>query len=130
MEQKPSEATFFYRFVKQFEHLIGAYFLPISLFLESGKLVHTGELKGFVLFSAFFYFELLMWVLKEQKNELKKDQVFKLNYTLWLFQVYSLSSLAIALYTLTYSWSGFYLLIMTIGFYGKYLILKRVSNQI
>jgi hypothetical protein len=71
-----------------------------------------------------------MWVLKEQKNELKKDQVFKLNYTLWLFQVYSLSSLAIALYTLTYSWSGFYLLIMTIGFYGKYLILKRVSNQI
>lgn len=133
MSGQTPEPTFFYRFVRQFEYLIGTYFLPINLFLEAGRMTVTGQSKQFFIVLAFLFFELLMWVLKEQKGEIKKQDHPKLNHMIWLFQIYSICSFLIAMQSLLYYnnfATGSYLLIMSLGFLGKLLLLKRISRQL
>lgn len=132
MDNRP-KGTFVYRFIKNFEYQIGTYFLPVMLFLEGTEAMYSGQFNSFGLYLAFFYFEIIMLLMKESKQELKKNQVVNLNWTRWLCKVYGLSFTFILLSQMMRGQLvGLALIewLIPIGMWAKYLILTRVDSQL
>jgi hypothetical protein len=119
-----------YRFIKQFEYMVGTYMLPIGLVLSGTEAVMTGKWDMYKLYAAVFIFELAMWLMKEAKGDLKKSKIWSFEWQYLLFQCYSLVSPLIVLQLFSFSSTALYLLIIPIGCWSKFLLFKRLKDPL
>lgn len=118
-----------YRFIKQFEYMVGTFMLPIGLVVSGTDGVMTNNWSSFKFYVAFFVFELALLIMKEYKGELTKAKVWHFDWQFLLFKCYGLVSIIIVAQLLQFSWTALYLTIIPIGCWSKYLLLKRLNNN-
>lgn len=125
------ENTFYYRFAKQFEYLFATFVLPLNALLEAIKYANVGTNRtSLILAIVFIYWELGVLLLKEHRKELSVSKIKNYISIYNFYMAYTFAGLMITTQTMVsgYYQVGFYLILITLAFIGKFLLLKRISK--
>lgn len=131
------ESEFFKRFIAQIEFLLITFGLPISLLMEGSLLPYRdlSSLEGFkpfLIMVLLFSIEVALWVVKEAKKQIKKEEIKHFNVIKDMFFMYSIFALMQVGLTMIQGelWIALFQMGMAMLILGKYLILKRASTSL